>query len=150
MMFCPTSHAAALVAADSSLTTRQKVRVGFQMGWRNLLKRRMGYFVRGEREGVRVGGGWVSSGPWWPHVWPAQGRVRSCALSCLKVGTDMCRSHKVSCRNMTEGDGRMGRVMYCQRVYTSRCAMCPCTSQHSSRSSSSSSGGQNRVSRPAL
>lgn len=69
-MFCPTSHAAALVAV-SSLTTRQNIRVGSLVGWRNLSKRRMGYFVRGEREGVRVGGGWASSGPWWPHVWPA-------------------------------------------------------------------------------
>lgn len=146
-MFCPTSHAAALVA-DSSLRTRQKIRVGFLMRWSNLSKRRMGYFVHGEeREGVRVGGEWASSGPWWPRVWPAQGRVRSCALTCLKVGTDMCRSHKVSCRNMTEGDGRMGRVMYCQHVYTSRCAMCPCTSQHRTRCSSS---GQDGVSRPAL
>lgn len=86
-MLCLTSHAAPVVVY-SALTARQHIRVGFLRGWRNLLRRHGGYRVGGGRK-VRRGA-----------------RIEQSSFLCtiLEVGTDICRSHKVSCRNMTGQD----------------------------------------------
>lgn len=146
-MFCPTSHADTLVV-DSALTARQQVRVGFLMGWRNLSKQHMGYCTCGERQVALVGGGgWACSGP---RV--ACAEQSSFLYSCLKVGTDMCRSHKVSCRNMTEL-GRMWKAIHVLSacIYLeARDARMRTDYQSSSSTSTSTSSGQHGTGGPAF
>lgn len=53
----------------------------------------------------------------WPMGDPWVAQEVTCAeqssflCTCLRVGTDRCRSHKVSCRNMTEGTNGESHVL---------------------------------------